>query len=342
MSVTTYKCLHCGAALQFGIASQQWDCGYCGSRFTLDELSTGSAVSAGTDTLMEFGEEVRAYSCPSCGARIVAAPVTAATFCVFCRNPTLLEDRLAGKYRPSRIIPFKVGRAAAIKAYHKLCDRPLVPRAFRKKEHIDHIRGVYAPFWLFTCSCRARAVLRCEKITSWSTPSSNNTKTDIYEEKRSGEFTFASVPADGSKALDDEMMRCIEPFDYTQLQPFEQQFLAGHLAECYDVAADNVLPHVVERVKKGVEAAFQESAQSYSLVTVQQCSCDIHQIEREYAMAPLWLLTSKHKGNTYVFAMNGQTGKIVGALPLSLGRALAWFGGVAAAAAMLIALVMTL
>mgnify|MGYP000022477409 FL=1 len=49
-----------------------------------------------------------------------------------------------------------------------------------------------------------------------------------------------------------------------------------------------------------------------------------------YALLPVWMLTTQWQGKTYTFAMNGQTGRMVGDLPISKGRAAGWFCGITA------------
>ncbi|MBQ5797214.1 MAG: hypothetical protein IIW15_04200, partial [Firmicutes bacterium] len=49
--------------------------------------------------------------------------------------------------------------------------------------------------------------------------------------------------------------------------------------------------------------------------------------EVHYAMLPVWLLSTQWKGKNFLFAVNGQTGKMVGDLPVSQGK----FWGLAAA-----------
>jgi hypothetical protein len=41
-------------------------------------------------------------------------------------------------------------------------------------------------------------------------------------------------------------------------------------------------------------------------------------------MMPVWMLNTRWKDKTYTFAMNGQTGKIVGNLPVDAGLAIKW------------------
>ena len=51
----------------------------------------------------------------------------------------------------------------------------------------------------------------------------------------------------------------------------------------------------------------------------------------QYALYPVWLLNTKWNGNTYTFAMNGQTGKLVGDLPMDKALYNKWFAGITAA-----------
>jgi len=52
----------------------------------------------------------------------------------------------------------------------------------------------------------------------------------------------------------------------------------------------------------------------------------------KYALYPVWLLNTSWNGKKYTFAMNGQTGKLVGDLPMDKGAFWRWFAGLFAAA----------
>ena len=47
----------------------------------------------------------------------------------------------------------------------------------------------------------------------------------------------------------------------------------------------------------------------------------------KYALYPVWLLNTSYKGEKYTFAMNGQTGKFIGNLPVDNGKLAALFAG---------------
>ena len=49
--------------------------------------------------------------------------------------------------------------------------------------------------------------------------------------------------------------------------------------------------------------------------------------QAKYALYPVWLLNTTWNGQKYTFAMNGQTGKLVGDLPLDKSAYKKWLFG---------------
>ena len=50
----------------------------------------------------------------------------------------------------------------------------------------------------------------------------------------------------------------------------------------------------------------------------------------QYALYPVWILNTTWKGEKYIFAMNGQTGKMTGDLPIDEKIYLKWLAGLTA------------
>ena len=46
-----------------------------------------------------------------------------------------------------------------------------------------------------------------------------------------------------------------------------------------------------------------------------------------YAMAPVWILTTRYQNQPYTFMMNGQTGKMIGSLPYDKQKANLYWAG---------------
>jgi len=338
MDVVSYKCPNCGGGLSFDIQRRDWRCAFCGGGFMLGDLERdepGSQAGQEPDIAPPaetYGEDAAAFSCPSCGGRIITDRNTAATFCVYCHNPTVIASRLEDEYRPARLLPFKLEKQTVVDALLKLCrSRPLLPGDFREYARKGEVSGLYVPFWLFDSDVDATLKATAQNITRWGDSNYRYTKTDTFRVERSASMHFAGIPADGSAKMDDRLMEALEPFDYKQMVDFSMQYLSGHFAESYDVDQKDAAKRVMPRMRSGVEQLMRAQVGGYTSYQVNQLSSLPKNTSCEYVMLPVWVLMTRYHDKTYTFAMNGQTGKITGQLPLSWGRFWAWFGGVAAA-----------
>ena len=65
--------------------------------------------------------------------------------------------------------------------------------------------------------------------------------------------------------------------------------------------------------------SLRETVKGYQTVTTTNRQINIMSAQYWYAMYPVWVLNTTWKGEKYTFAMNGQTGKMVGDLPADQG-----------------------
>jgi predicted RNA-binding Zn-ribbon protein involved in translation (DUF1610 family) len=275
----------------------------------------------------EFEDKARIYSCTSCGAEIVTDDTTAATFCYYCHNPAILPGQLSGKYRPAKVIPFKFKREAATETFVKWCKKkPLLSRDFITTSQLEYISGLYVPFWLFDCDIKGHISAEARNVRTWVSGDKRYTETKYYDVRRAGKASFGGIPADGSKKIDDELMEVLEPYDYQQMEDFSMSYLSGYLAEKYDVDCTQVYDRISERVKTYSKKLLRDTIRGYNSVTVHNSNINVANVKPTYVLLPTWMFTYEFKGKTYMFAMNGQTGKVAGRLPISKKRAAAWFG----------------
>ncbi|NLG05072.1 MAG: hypothetical protein GX567_14760 [Clostridia bacterium] len=340
MDVVNYQCPACGAPLKFSSESQKWDCEFCESSFELSDLKDQEQKGEGVNTGgtcdpqdYRWGEGETAgmliYSCEKCGGEIIADATTSASFCPYCGNTAIFSRQLEGVFRPEFVIPFKKNKEDAKQAFLKLCKgKPLLPREFMSQNHIDKITGVYVPFWLYDCDTDADILYQAKKVKSWTSGSYHYTKTDYYAVRRAGEISFYKIPADGSKKMDDTLMGAIEPYAYDEFVPFSTAYLSGYLAEKYDEGADLKKPQIDIRVKKSVEDLFRNTVVGYSSVSTTQNQTNMRYGKTKYVLLPVWMLNSTYKEKQYTFAMNGQTGKLIGNLPISIKRLFCFLFGI--------------
>ena len=109
-----------------------------------------------------------------------------------------------------------------------------------------------------------------------------------------------------------------------------------HKLVYHDVNEEASVARANERVKKSTEDAFRDTVRGYVTVIPEHSSIRLQNARAKYALYPVWVLNTTWNGNKYTFAMNGQTGKFVGNLPLDRGAYWKYFGiytGIAAAVA---------
>lgn len=186
-----------------------------------------------------------------------ARPVVLREFVPLCRG-------VHGRLRPAVIIPFKKTKEDAVAALKKFYQgRWLLPDAFKDANRIKEIQSMYVPFWLFDADVNASATFRAETDYVTETSAETITETRIYACHRSGTMSFHAAPADGSHRIDDNYTESIESFDFSALIPFSPAYLAGHLADKYDVDAKASAPRIDRRVCTSAVSILADTVKGY-------------------------------------------------------------------------------
>ena len=367
--VTNYQCPACTGPLHYSAKSGKLACDYCGSSFDVAEIEAlyarkeaeaaaakqaadakaeaaqaakaeaaeAAAASGGWDTSdlsRDWGAEadgLRVYSCPSCGAELICDQSTAATACPYCGNPAIVPGQFSGALRPDYILPFRLSKddaVQALRAHYK--GKPFLPRSFTSANHIEQIQGVYVPFWLFDGGAEGAASYRASNTNVYETGDYEITETRHYHVVRAGSLAFEKIPVDASSKMPDDHIDSIEPFDYAQLRPFSTAYLPGYLADKYDVTIDDSRDRADMRCRETLAQALRDTVTGYGACVTEREDIALRRGKVHYALLPVWMLSTKWRGQDFLFAMNGQTGKLVGDLPTDRGRFWGMFAAIAA------------
>ncbi|MGN0612038.1 MAG: hypothetical protein ACI4JI_09650 [Ruminiclostridium sp.] len=342
-AILEYKCPCCCGPLQFDTDSQKMKCPYCDNEFDAETLKANDDIlkeekpdmmdwssQPGNEWMQGELDGQKVYLCNSCGGQIICDDTTGSTDCPYCGSPVVLVGQFAGDKRPDLIIPFKLDKEAAKAGFKQhLQKKRLLPKQFRKDSYIDEVKGVYVPFWLFGADADAQAYYHATKVSCWSDSQYNYTKTSHFRLFRSGSLSFERVPVDGSSKMADDLMESIEPYYAQDEVPFQTAYLSGYIADKYDVDSDASIGRANDRIKKSTLDQMATTAMGYTTVTPENASVQFKNSSVKYALYPVWLLTAKWNGEIYNFAMNGQTGKFVGNLPMDKGAYWRWTGLIA-------------
>lgn len=109
---------------------------------------------------------------------------------------------------------------------------------------------------------------------------------------------------------------------------FHRPICLGYLADKYDVDSDVCIERANERIINSTKDIFETTISGYASLNTESSNIDIEAGEVKYALLPVWILNTKWNGKDFLFAMNGQTGKLIGDLPVSWLKFTAWFAGI--------------
>ena len=314
---------------------------------------SGHAVS-GDDAVASFlsraswneaeREGLRSFTCSSCGAAITCDATSAVSECPYCGNPAVVPGAFVDDARPDGVIPFKLDKAQAtsrLSEYYK--GKRFLPKEFAQANRIEHIQGVYVPFWLFDGSVDGAGTYECRNVETWRSGDEEVTRTRVFEARREGSMAFAGVPVDGSAKMPDGHMDAIEPFDFGEMQQFSVAYLPGYVAERYDEDAQACAGRAEARMRHSFEHDLRETVVGYSQVDPGHVHASVEMKDSKQVLLPVWVLHTTWQDKDYLFAMNGQTGRFVGDLPVAKAKVAAWFLGIfAVLAAVLFGLDMAL
>ena len=144
------------------------------------------------------------------------------------------------------------------------------------------------------------------------------TTTDHYDAYRKGSISFERVPVDGSSKMPDGHMDAIEPFDYDALRPFSVAYMPGYIANRYDEDCETCKARAERRMEEStISAPARDRRRRVRRRHGRKQAARLHLEESDYALFPVWMLSTSWNGKSYLFAMNGQTGRMVGELPCS-------------------------
>lgn len=340
--VMEYNCPCCGAGLKYSADDKQLLCEYCNNTFEIDAIEAYNEVQApdsfqweqsAPDTLNEEeSASLQTFTCQSCGGQLITDENTVASCCPYCDSPAIISSRLSGNIRPDGVLPFIKSKEDAQAAFLQLCKKkPLLPKTFTERNRVEKISGIYVPFWLYDCDGTYHGQYKATRVHHWSDSRYNYTRTDHYYLKRQAAAAFAGIPMDGSSKTNDTVMESIEPFDFSKVVDFDPAYLSGYLADKYDIESTEGRARIEQRVGDTLYDMVHETMVGFTTVVSTGKQLEISHGKSKYVLLPVWMLYTKYNDKTYLFAMNGQTGKMTGTFPICKIQSFKWFAGICAA-----------
>lgn len=303
-----YKCKNCGGNVVFEPSRGRMYCPHCEGEDSEDEIRGGALTQ-----------------CANCGAPLDVQKYASSGRCEHCGCYIVFDERVEGVYEPHMILPFRLNRDSAVEAMEREFGRRLfTPRDFMSTKSLEKMAGLYVPFWLYDYQARYDFAGEGTKVRSWRSGDTEYVETSYYEVIRRMDVDFDRIPADASYVMEDGVMDLMEPYDYHALMEFAPKYMSGFYGEVYNQGAPELEDRAQAKARGAAEELLQGSLQGYSSVRPLRKDLNLQRDGVNYVLMPVWQYRYSYRGKSYLFHVNGQTGKVVGTTPVSTGKVLAY------------------
>ncbi|MBQ8822920.1 MAG: hypothetical protein IJZ82_09775 [Lachnospiraceae bacterium] len=304
-----FKCKNCGGNVIYSPEHKQMYCPYCDSKESQERAM----------------EECDKQFCPNCGGEITVEEHTSALQCKYCDHYIILNDRVEGAYLPKKIIPFKLSKEMVKNALRQRFKKAtFAPTDFLSEVRLNSMVGEYVPFWMYdydvNCTYNAEGV----RVRTWTTGDIQHTETSYYDVIRDMNINYKEIPVDASVKMPDGVMDLLEPYNYGEFVEFKPEFMSGFTAEKYNMESDTVEFRANDKMSTSASAILRNSVSGYSRLHERSKNFSVRNKVHNYNLLPAWKYLYTYKDKLYPFYVNGQTGKIVGSVPVSKQKVLAY------------------
>lgn len=300
-----YRCDNCGGNVIYDPGKRKMICESCHSE--------GSQK-----VILQDKMEI----CDNCGGALDLKPHTLSCKCPYCDTYLVLKERMEGKLAPDLVLPFCIDKhKAAERIKENFGSKLFLPKDFCSVSSIEKMEGLYAPFWMYDINTHVDFEGEGDKIRTWTDGDYQYTETKTFAIQREFCADYHKIPVDASVVLEDDLMDILEPYHYDELLDFVPEYLSGFFADVYDEDKDLLKPRADQKAERYSRQYLEEMNAQYSHVRTFRNKMEHREEKAYYAFLPVWRYIYRFHQKNYVFYVNGQTGKVIGAPPISRKRA---------------------
>lgn len=326
-----FPCKQCGASLEFAPGSDEIVCPYCTTRNEIGGSSEGVQELDYAEYLQKLADQrpidvVAVVKCDGCGAE-VTPPANLTSFpCSFCGVNIVAKSRECSIIRPNAVLPFRVTRDEATRAFKQwLTKLWWAPGSLKKQNLLDApLAGVYLPAWTYD----ARTTTRYEGQrgdayyeTQWVTVNGRRQARQVRKIRLSNAAGTVFVPFDdvlilASESLPRAKVEALTPWDLKECVEYREEYLAGFAAERYQTPLQEGFGRAKLRMQPVIESAIRTD-----IGGDEQRISDMHtqyaNITFKHLLLPIWMSAYRYRGKVFRFLVNARTGEVQGERPYS-------------------------
>ena len=319
----SYQCPSCGANMSYDPIRSALYCSYCETTVDVEKIASTEEFDfdAGLANDITWNSEKVIFHCEYCGADNIKDKNDLSSKCPFCGSDSVITlDELPG-IKPHRVIPFKISSKEAYEKFrHKLKKSFFIPKDLKKNFKETSINGIFLPAWTYDAQSFSvyEGVLGKHYTTTVGTGKNRTTITNTRYFSVSGKRreVYDDILVTSGKALRDEQVEGIFPYNTNNSVVYDEAYLAGYNAEHYTVN----LKEGWGAAKKKADADIRRkilNSYNYDVVRYLNVNSSYTEIKYKYVLLPIWVSYYKYHNKTYYFLVNGETGKVGGKSPVS-------------------------
>ena len=329
-----FTCPSCGAPQKFSPLTGKLICEFCHTQTDINHSTDSIHEYAFTEAVATLNAQKnqiieKNIKCKKCGGNFTLTPYSFSSNCPYCGTPAITD--FIKEITPKSLIPFQLGHKEAQALFAKwVGSRWFAPNAFKKYlDGDDRLTGYYLPYWTYDTDTTThyqglRGDIYYVTVTKNIVDNQGRQRQAQVQEPRinwtptSGVIyvSFDDVTIGASKTISRAILDSLEPWDTTALVGFDERYLAGFEAEEYTVGLDNGFEYakakMVHKIEKNIRYDIGGDQQQ-----IQSMQTNHANVTYKNVLFPVWTASFKWQEKEYHYAINAQTGKVVGDRPYS-------------------------
>jgi LSD1 subclass zinc finger protein len=322
-----FPCKQCGGSLRFEPGTTSLKCPYCS---TINEIDTRDAVVQELDYRAYLKklqsaapiDTILSVKCDSCAADIDPPKNQTSFACPFCGTNIVAKARECSVIKPNAVLPFKMTRDQATTSFREwIHSRWFAPNKLKRQALLDaSLQGIYLPAWTYDSHVTTRYSGQRGEAYYVTVGSGNNRRTERrvrwYPASGVVENSFDDVLVLASETLPRKQVEDLTPWDLKDVEPYKDAFLAGFVAERYQLPLPEGFAYAQQMMQPTIDATIrQDIGGDEQRVTGKESRYD--DITFKHLLLPVWCSAYRYSGKVYRFLVNASTGEVQGQRPYS-------------------------
>ena len=335
-SAINFTCPSCGAPQRFSPATGTLTCEFCNTQTTIENHNTSIHEYDFHDAVSHLkskqAKDIRKeVVCKKCGASFTLTPYSFSSNCPYCDTPAIID--FIREITPESLIPFRIGQKNAQERFKKwVGSRWFAPNAFKKYlDEQKELTGYYLPHWTYDSDTVThyqgqRGDIYYVTVTRTVIENGKQRRIQVREPRIrwtpvSGVVyvSFDDVTIGASKTVSRAILDSLDPWDTTVLVPFDEKYLSGFEAEEYTIGLDNGFEFAKAKMSFKIERNIRQDigGDKQQILSVKT---EHRNVTYKNILLPVWTASFTWRKKTYNYAINAQTGKVVGERPYSVAK----------------------